>query len=121
MKDQKTVSVRLGQRSYDVLIGRGNIKSAGKLLKNLKIGSRGMLITNTKVKKLYGHMILRVLQRAGLRIHQIIIPDGERHKSFDHLRKIYDRMLRLRFERQSFVVALGGGVVGDLAGFAAAT
>jgi len=115
-----TVSVHLGERSYDIEIGTP-IDRAGESLKALGIGQKIALIINPTVKKLYGKRVLDSLKAAGFIAMPIIIPDGEQHKNLDWANAIYTALLTNGFDRKSAIVAVGGGVIGDLTGFAAAT
>lgn len=121
MKKNKTLAVKLGPRSYSIIIGKGNLSEAGEEIKKLSLGSKGLIVTNPTVKLLYAKALLRSLKKAGFEIYLKTVPDGEEYKSFHQLKKIYDVLMRRHFERNSFIIALGGGVIGDLAGFAAAT
>lgn len=108
-------------RSYGILIGSGNLDHLGAHLKQLDLASRLCLITNTTVGGLYGDRVRSILAEAGYAVSYIEVPDGEEYKSQTTAAAVYDRMVDAGIERGSAVVALGGGVVGDLAGFAAAT
>ena len=122
------LSVALGARSYPIHIGVGFVADAElqrafwkKLLDASGAGRDIALVTNTTVGPLYGHRLQAALEAAGKRVVAIVVPDGEAHKDAATLAIIHDAMLEARFDRGVTVVALGGGVVGDLAGFAAAT
>lgn len=111
--------VWLGDRSYDIIIGVGVIGQAGLRIKNL--GKTAMLVSNRRVFGLYGKALDDSLTRSGIGVNKILLPDGERYKTLATVEKIYDRLVAARFGRDAVVVALGGGVIGDIAGFAAAT
>lgn len=115
-----TVKVSLGDRSYDIEIG-ANLDQAGAHIAGLGFGKKMALITNPTVKKLYGQRVLAGLKTAGFIVMSIEIPDGEQHKNLDWANAIYTALLTNFFDRKSALVALGGGVIGDLTGFAAAT
>jgi 3-dehydroquinate synthase len=115
-----TVKVNLGDRSYDIEIGTG-LDKAGEHLKNLGLGQKMALVTNPAIKKLYGQRVLDSLKAAGFLVMTIEIPDGEQNKTLDWANAIYTALLINSFDRKSALVALGGGVIGDLTGFAAAT
>ena len=115
------VRVALGPNSYDILIGPGGLAEAGAQLAGRVRSPRGALVTNARVRDLYGPAASASLSAAGLQVGMIVVPGGERAKTLGQVRTLYDRFLTLGLDRTSFVVALGGGVVGDLAGFAAAT
>ncbi len=111
-----TVRVALGERSYDILIGAGLLARIGAFLSSLNLGQRGVIITDTNVEKLYAAKL-----RAVLAAEVITVPAGESSKSLRQASRLLEMLPGLKLDRRSFVVALGGGVVGDLAGFVAAT
>src|SRR5262245_14942966 len=115
------VVVQLGPRSYPVVVGSGILGEIGPRLAGL--GHRGHcgLVTSERVGALYREPVLASLRAAGFEPAVIEIPDGEEHKNLAWLAVIYDRLLEAGLERRSALVALGGGVITDLAGFAAAT
>ncbi len=115
-----TVKVDLGDRSYDIDIGTG-LEKTGEHLKGLGFGRKMALVTNPTVKKLYGQRVVDSLKAAGFMVMSIEVPDGEQHKNLDWANAIYTALLTNFFDRTSALVALGGGVIGDLTGFAAAT
>ena len=115
-----TVKVNLGDRSYDIEIGTG-LDQAGARLQGLGFGQKMALVTNPAIKKLYGQRVLDSLKAAGYLVMTIEIPDGEQYKNLDWANAIYTALLINSFDRKSALVALGGGVIGDLTGFAAAT
>mgnify|MGYP001610339483 CR=1 FL=1 len=114
------VRVDLADRGYDIIIQAGLLDQAGKHLLSLAKSSSAVVVTNAVVKRLYGARLKRSLQSAGFRTSVICLPDGERTKSLKWVSVILDELVRLRCERKTVLLALGGGVVGDLAGFAAA-
>ncbi|MFQ6131863.1 MAG: 3-dehydroquinate synthase [Armatimonadota bacterium] len=118
---QQRVRVELGQAAYDIVVGAGLLASTGELLGDSLQGREGLLVTNRRVADLYGPQTLSGLERGGLRASLVVVPPGERSKTLGQTRKLYDRLLEAGIDRSGFVAALGGGVVGDLAGFAAAT
>jgi len=112
--------VRLGARSYNIVIGTGLLGTeAGRLIKGL--GNNVLLVSNRRVFGLYGDKLGAGLSRAGVCWDKILLSDGERYKNMEAVSKIHDRLVRGRYDRDALVVALGGGVIGDIAGFAAAT
>jgi len=115
-----TVDVNLGDRSYTIEIG-ANLDQAGNRLQGLGFGKKMALVTNPAIKELYGQRALESLKAAGFVVMTIIIPDGEQYKNLDWANSIYSALLINSFDRKSALVALGGGVIGDLTGFAAAT
>jgi 3-dehydroquinate synthase len=116
----QTVRVALAERGYPIHIGAGLLDRAD-LLAPLLPQRRVALVTNETVAPLYLDRFARALAGAGVASVPIVIPDGEAHKDWPTLNKVFDALLRERCDRKTAVVALGGGVVGDLAGFAAAT
>jgi 3-dehydroquinate synthase len=116
----KSISVGLGSRSYPIHVGRGLLGQAQLVLPHLK-QPRAAIVSNTTVAKLYLPALRGALEAAGVEVVSAVIPDGEEHKTWQTLNSIFDVLLSHRLERKSTVIALGGGVVGDLAGFAAAS
>jgi 3-dehydroquinate synthase len=114
------VRVELGARSYDVTIGPGLIEAAGQRIASALPGRAAAAVTDTNVAGLHLPALRRSLADAGIRAAEIVVPAGESTKSFNELQRVVDAILEARLERGDAVVALGGGVVGDLAGFAAA-
>jgi len=114
------VKVSLGDRSYDIEIGTG-LGRIGEQIQGLGLGQKIAVITNPTVKKLYGQRVVDSLKAAGFLVLSIEIPDGEQYKTLDWANAIYSALLINSFDRKSALVALGGGVIGDLTGFAAAT
>ena len=106
---------------YPVVAGWGVIDNLGERLTDLGIKGPAYLITDSQVMNLYGRMVQRALQKAGIGAHCFIIPAGEPSKSFSVAQGIYDWLVGLRAERSQPIIAVGGGVAGDLAGFVAAT
>jgi 3-dehydroquinate synthase len=116
--DKLTVS--LGERSYDILIGPGLIDRAGAEIKGLLRRPRTFVVTDQNVAALYLERLMASLEKEGIRAESIILPAGEATKSFTVLEQLIDRLLEARLERSDMIIALGGGVIGDLTGFAAA-
>jgi 3-dehydroquinate synthase len=115
------VKVELGDRSYEILIGRDLLSELGARCRKLNLGSRCAIITDSNVGSRYGKETQRFLEASGFEATLITIPAGEKSKSLKYVGVCYDAMAKHRLERKSFVVALGGGVVGDLAGFVASS
>lgn len=115
------LTVDLGPNSYPVLIGPGQIDGLGKRLTDLVPGRRSLVVSNEKVWGLFGEAVTRSLEDAGMKVVCALIPDGESAKSLEQAALVYGRAVDGGLDRRSPVVALGGGVVGDLAGFVAAT
>jgi 3-dehydroquinate synthetase len=114
-----TVPVPLGDRAYDILVGRGLIATAGSRIAGLSARAAA-IVTDEHVGPLYAEALARSLEAQGLRTSVITLPPGEATKSYASLEQVCDAVLAARIERGDLVVALGGGVIGDLAGFAAA-
>lgn len=117
----RTVRVPLGNRSYDIKIAPGLISRLGAECTRLKLGNRCAIITDTNVGREYAKPAYNSLLRAGFEPSLVIVPAGETAKSLKNVQNCYDRLASHRLERKSFIIALGGGVVGDLAGFVAAS
>lgn len=115
------IRVELKERSYDIHVGRGILKDVGRLVRDLGLKGRAAVITNPTVGGLYGGAVADGLASAGLSPFFITVPDGEEYKSIEEASKIYDALISERLERSSPIIALGGGVIGDMAGFVAAT
>ncbi len=116
----QTLNVELASRSYPIHIGRYLLSQAELILPHLK-RKQVAIVTNTTVAPLYLDKLSKTLINAGVRVTPIILPDGEAYKNSETLNKIYDALLENRSERSTTLIALGGGVIGDLTGYAAAT
>lgn len=116
----QTLKVELANRSYPIHIGRNLISDASLILPHLK-RKHVAIVTNTTVAPLYLEKLSQPLQAQGVKVIRIILPDGEAYKNADTLNTIYDVLLQNRCERSTTLIALGGGVIGDLTGYAAAT
>jgi 3-dehydroquinate synthase len=114
----KQLTVDLGERSYPIYIG-DNLLGQGALLQKHITGKSALIVSNETVAPLYLSKVSAML--SGIRHESVILPDGEEHKNLGVLNTIYDACLRNRLDRNTTIIALGGGVVGDMAGFAAAT
>jgi 3-dehydroquinate synthase len=112
-----SLTVELGARAYPIHIGAGLLRDAGGLGALLP-ARKVAVVTNSTVAPLYASLVHAA--RAGRETHDIVLPDGESHKSLATVSKIFDALLERRFARDDLIVALGGGVIGDMAGFAAA-
>jgi len=115
------ITVPLGDRSYQILIGADILATLPDKLLSIDFPKRIALITNDKVDGLYGQQVVSALEGGGFSVVKIIIPDGEEFKNITTLEQIYDELIENGFDRGTGLVALGGGVVGDIVGFAAAT
>lgn len=116
----QTLTVSLADRSYPIHIGSGLLGQAELILPHLK-RKQVAIVSNTTVAPLYMQAIAQPLRDAGVSVIEIILPDGEAHKNNQTLQIIYDHLLQNRCERNTTLIALGGGVIGDLTGYAAAT
>ncbi len=116
----ETVRVGLGSRAYPIYVGAGVLDDA-RLYAPHVAGRRAAVITNEIVAPLYLERLGRALAAAGAQVTTVVLPDGEQTKDWTSLARIFDRLLEEGFGRDAIVLALGGGVIGDLAGFAAAT
>ncbi|WP_374259471.1 3-dehydroquinate synthase [Zoogloea sp.] len=116
----RTLNVELAERSYPIHIGAGLLSNPALILPHLKT-RRIAVITNDVVGPLYLDAFVAGLEAQGLRVTRIVLPDGEAHKDWQTLNLIFDGLLAERCDRSTTLIALGGGVIGDMVGFAAAT
>ena len=136
-----SINVNLPQQSYEIAIGQTaapegamlpeeaaqraiapeGIDQLGEMMSNLKLGKKVLLVSNPTIFKHYGERAIASLEAAGFEVASCTLPPGERYKTLSSVQKIYDTALENRIERSSTMVALGGGVIGDMTGFAAAT
>ena len=116
----QTLHVHLGERSYPIHIGAGLLGQPGLLLPHLQ-QKRVAVVTNTTVAPLYLDRLVAMLQASGVAVTPIVLPDGEAYKNWETLNLIFDALLTQRAERKTTLIALGGGVIGDMTGFAAAS
>jgi len=124
------IRVDVPQQSYDIAIAKrdakassaaGGLDDLGVWMSRLKLGKKVLLVSNPVIFKKYGERAIAALKLVGYEVSSCTLPAGERYKTLKSLQKIYDIALEHRLERSSTIVALGGGVIGDMAGFAAAT
>jgi 3-dehydroquinate synthase len=120
MAAERIVTVPLGERAYDIVIGEGLLETAGVRLAGRFPGRRFGIVTDTEVARAQLPRLRQGLVAAGVGFAEIVLPNGEATKSLDRLGEVVDGLLAARLERGDLVIALGGGVIGDLAGFAAA-
>jgi 3-dehydroquinate synthase len=116
----RTLPVGLGDRAYDVVVGEGLLDNAGRLIAPFAKRGRTAVVSDETVWALHGQRLTAALAAAGITPHPVIVPPGEQTKSFEGLADVSGRLLALELDRGDLVTAFGGGVVGDLAGFAAA-
>ncbi len=119
-QDHITLNVELGERSYPIAIGPGLLDDAALLARHIG-GNKVAIVTNTTVAPLYLAKVAGHLRAAGRDVVEIVLPDGEEHKNWQSLNLVYDALLQHKCDRKTTLVALGGGVIGDLTGFAASS
>jgi shikimate kinase/3-dehydroquinate synthase len=116
------LNVDLGERSYPILIGRGLLDDGALLARHIGAGGgKVAIVTNTTVAPLYLDKVAAPLRAPGARSSTIVLPDGEEHKNWQSLNLVFDALLANKCDRKTTLVALGGGVIGDLTGYAAAS
>jgi 3-dehydroquinate synthase len=118
--DPTVVNVALGERSYDIAIGRGQLASLGQRIAALRPGAKAAIVTDETVARHHLAATEAALAAAGIASTSVAVPPGESSKSFAMLQRVCEALIAARIERADLVVALGGGVIGDLAGFSAA-
>jgi 3-dehydroquinate synthase len=116
-----TLSLELPTTRYDIVIESGALATLGARMLELKLGRKVLVVSNPQIFKHYGETVLTSLRNAGFDAEALLLPGGERYKNLAHVQKVFDRAYELGLERSSTLVALGGGVVGDLTGYAAAS
>ena len=115
------INVNLPHQSYQIAIAPSSLDQLGEHMAGLKLGKKVLLVSNPMIFKHYGERAIASLKAHGFDVSSCTLPPGERYKTLNSLQKIYDTALENRLERSSTMVALGGGVIGDMTGFAAAT
>lgn len=115
------VKVELGERSYSIIIGSDLIAQSGVLFREHGVKGRILVVTNPTIAEWYLAPLLNSLQASGYQAEAVLIPDGEEFKSLEQANQLYNNLVEGKYDRKTFLVALGGGVIGDLTGFAAAT
>ncbi len=115
------VEVALGNRAYDIQIGTGLIAGAGANIARVAPGSACFIVSDENVAAAHMHTLVKSLDAAGIRHERIVLPPGESTKSYHYFEQVCDAVIAARMERRDVIVAFGGGVIGDLAGFVAAT
>lgn len=118
---ESVISVTLPENSYSIYVSNNGLSSLGKKLQELKIGKKILIVSNPEIFNYYGEIAINSLQEAGFEVNYHLIPAGESYKNYDSIAQVFDRALECKLERNSTMVALGGGVVGDMTGFASAT
>lgn len=117
----RRIEIKAGAEAYPLYLGCGLLAQAGAILREEGLAGKVLVVTNPTVGALYLSVVVDGLEKAGFTVQTVTIPDGEAYKRLDQLTKVYDAAAAGCLERDSVVLALGGGVIGDLAGFAAAT
>lgn len=117
----KKVSVSLGERSYEIVIGHGILNALGEIVRELGLGPKEMIVTSATLRAPYGKTVEGSLTASGFDVSVVLIADDEESKSLKTTAALYDKMVENELDRSSGIVAVGGGVIGDVAGFAAAT
>jgi 3-dehydroquinate synthase len=117
--DATNVAVALGERSYEIAIGRGLIASLGARIAALRPRSKAVIVTDENVARLHLASVEAALSHAGVATNRVIVPAGEASKSYRVFEQVCEAIIASRMERDDLVIALGGGVIGDLAGFVA--
>lgn len=115
------IRVNLPQQPYDIAIAPGNLDQLGERMASLDLGKKVLIVSSPLIFKHYGERAIASLTSAGFEVTVCNLPAGERYKNLASIQKIYNAALENRLERSSTLVALGGGVIGDMTGFAAAT
>ncbi len=115
------INVNLPQQSYEIAIAPQSLDQLGQRMSGLELGKKVLLVSNPTVFSLYGERAIASLEVADYQVTTCLLPDGESYKNLESIQKIYNAALENRLERSSTMVALGGGVIGDMTGFAAAT
>src|SRR5437879_10925737 len=113
------ICMDLAEHSYEVIVQDGLLDRIGEFLVPFKLGPETVVVTNPVVRQLYGARVVRSLRAVGLKPTVLALPDGERTKSLKSVAMVLNALLRRRYERKAWLLALGGGAIGDLAGFAA--
>jgi 3-dehydroquinate synthase len=117
--ESTSVAVSLGARSYDIAIGRGLLASLGARIAKLRPRSKAVIVTDENVARLHLAAAEAALAHAGVATHRVVVPPGEASKSYRVFEQVCEAVIASRIERDDLIIALGGGVIGDLAGFVA--
>jgi len=115
------IRVELAERSYDIIIGSTILDKLGENLKALNLSPHIAIVSNPTVFSLYGERVSESVKKTGFNVVTVTVPDGEEYKDLLRVQYIYDELLRHKLDRSSALIALGGGVIGDMTGFAAST
>jgi 3-dehydroquinate synthase len=117
-KLKSNIKIKLGERSYCVFIQNGLLKDCGSFIHKVTSANKVAILSNPKIFKLYGEFLGKTLKNAGFQTRPIFIPEGEHHKNELSLFKVLKKLTQFGFQRDSCLISLGGGVIGDLGGFA---
>ncbi|MEL4896346.1 3-dehydroquinate synthase [Crocosphaera sp. Alani8] len=115
------IHVALPHTNYDIVISPNCLEDLGNHLLSLRLGQKILIVSNPEIFNYYGETVINSLNKAGFEVFSHLIPPGETHKTLNSISQVYDIALEHRLERSSTLLALGGGVIGDMTGFAAAT
>lgn len=118
---EEKLLVNLKENSYNIFIKKNILKNIGEEIKKIYFGNKIFIVTDENIAKLYLDKVKNNLSESGFEIKSLILKSGEETKSFNTLPKIYDSLLDFKLTRKDLIITLGGGVIGDLGGFAAAT
>ena len=117
----KTININTSSKNYNIYIESGILSKAGSIVKNLGFNDKIMIVTDDNVAPLYLDTVKKSLLSEGFSVDCIILQNGEEHKNIESILKIYEALQKGHFNRKDMILALGGGVIGDMSGFAAAT
>lgn len=117
----KTININVSSKNYNIYIGKNTLLQAGKIISGLGFSGKLLIVTDDNVAPLYLETVENSINKSGLEAYHVILPNGEEHKNMDSIMKIYEAAAKNNLNRKDMFVALGGGVIGDMTGFAAAT
>lgn len=117
----KTININVSSKNYNIHIGKGVLCETGEIIKNLGFKGKVLIVTDDNVAPLYLDTVENSIKLNGFEVFHIILPNGEEHKNMDSIMKIYEAAAKNNLNRKDMFVALGGGVIGDMTGFAAST
>lgn len=117
----KTININVSSKNYDIYIGKNILSKSGDIIKNIGFSGKILIVTDDNVAPLYLETVKSSLKNTEIDAFYIVLPNGEEHKNMDSIMKIYEAAAKYNFNRKDMFVALGGGVIGDMTGFAAST
>lgn len=117
----KTIHINTSSKKYDIFVGNGILKDSGSIIKSLNFSGKILIVTDDIVSELYLETVKKSLEDSDFSVCEVVLPHGEEHKNMDSIMRIYEALQKNGLNRKSLIVALGGGVIGDMSGFAAAT